>query len=218
MRPGRGGRHPGRGGRSDRRAHAPSRSAPTILAEGWTAGTPVLPLLDAVRSRLDATTAVDHLHHGLTTQDVIDTSAMILARRAIAELSTWRRARAVRSRRPSSGSAAGPRRRARSCSPPSETTFGFRSGRWLAPLDRDCDAPKVRFPVQLGGLIGDRAGSEAEVVATPSLATRARHRALGVAHRSHRRSSALVSTRGPTSLGGPRRWRATSRCSPRSAR
>ncbi len=43
--------------------------------------------------------------------------------------------------------------------PASETTFGFRAGRWLAPLTALIGrADNARFPVQLGGLIGDRAG------------------------------------------------------------
>src|SRR4249920_2729146 len=48
-----------------------------ILADGWRIGTPVIGLLDAVRSRL-SDDAGEFLHYGLTTQDVVDTSSMLM--------------------------------------------------------------------------------------------------------------------------------------------
>jgi 3-carboxy-cis,cis-muconate cycloisomerase len=129
-----------------------------ILGEGWAAGTPVLPLLDAVRARLTAD-AAPHIHHRLTTQDVIDSSVMLLARASIADLSKL----AVRCQDALQTSIERYRDRptlARSfLQPASETTFGFRAGRWLTPLDAViARADNARFPVQLGGLIGDRDG------------------------------------------------------------
>ena len=132
--------------------------SPDILAEGWTAGTPVLPLLDAVRSRLDES-AAPHLHHRLTTQDVVDSSAMILARAAVTELSNLaaRSSDALRTATERYGDR--PIQARSFLQPARETTFGFRAGRWLKPLDALIDrANAVRFPVQLGGLVGDRAG------------------------------------------------------------
>ncbi len=109
--------------------------SPDILAEGWTAGTPVLPLLDAVRSRLDES-AAPHLHHRLTTQDVVDSSAMILARAAVTELSNLaaRSSDALRAAIERYGDR--PTQARSFLQPASETTFGFRAGRWLTPLDR----------------------------------------------------------------------------------
>ncbi|RPI07810.1 MAG: hypothetical protein EHM63_07220, partial [Actinobacteria bacterium] len=129
-----------------------------ILAEGWTAGTPVLPLLDALRSRLDES-AAPHLHHCLTTQDIIDSSAMILARAAVTELSTLAtRARdALRTAAERYGER--PTQARSFLQPARETTFGFRAGRWLTPLEALIDhANDAGFPVQLGGLVGDRDG------------------------------------------------------------
>ena len=53
-----------------------------ILSAGWQVGTPVLGLLDALRSRLPES-AREHLHRGLTTQDVIDTATMVLVHDAL---------------------------------------------------------------------------------------------------------------------------------------
>jgi 3-carboxy-cis,cis-muconate cycloisomerase len=48
-------------------------------------GTPVVPLLAAMRARLDGD-AREHLHRGATSQDVVDTAAMLVAHRALAPL------------------------------------------------------------------------------------------------------------------------------------
>ena len=52
--------------------------------------------------------------------------------------------------------------------PAERTTYAFRFGRWAASLDTRLHAP-VSFPVQLGGLIGDRRDLSLEVVAMASL-------------------------------------------------
>ena len=134
----------------------------TVLAEGWNAGTPVLPLLEVLRSRLEPDVA-EHLHHGLTTQDIVDTAAMTLARDSTAELRRLGgEAKDVLTR--SIDRFGSTPTRARSfLQPASTTTLGFRFERWLAPLDALLCAP-TRFPIQLGGLIGDRDGIDAGVV------------------------------------------------------
>ncbi len=47
-----------------------------LLAHGWTAGTPVLPLLDYLRENL-STDAALCVHRGATTQDIVDTATMV---------------------------------------------------------------------------------------------------------------------------------------------
>ena len=127
-----------------------------ILSDGWQVGTPVLGLLDALRLRLPGS-AHQYLHHGLTTQDVVDTATMILAVDAVRHLDDL------------AGSAASSMRdiirqfgsiatQARSFLQPADvTTVGFRTARWLDQLDHVRRRPS-RTPVQLGGLIGDRMG------------------------------------------------------------
>ena len=133
-----------------------------ILESGWEAGTPVVPLLDVLRERL-APDVASHLHHGLTTQDIVDTAAMTLARDSVTEirrLGTGANA-SLTSARDRFGATA---TTARSfLQPASGTTLGFRFDRWLAALDALQLAP-TRFPIQLGGLIGDRAAIGGGVV------------------------------------------------------
>jgi 3-carboxy-cis,cis-muconate cycloisomerase len=135
-----------------------------ILAEGWRVGTPVLGLLDAVRSRLPEG-AAPYLHRGLTTQDVIDTASMLLARQALDHFLESARdaARSLREIIDRSGDVA---TQARSFLQPADvTTVGFRTARWLHQLDQvRRRIGSIRLPVQLGGLIGDRMGITAEVV------------------------------------------------------
>lgn len=127
-----------------------------ILADGWRVGTPVLGLLDALRSRLPDD-AREFLHYGLTTQDVVDTSMMLLLVDALTHLDDLaiESARAMRSLIERSGSVA---TQARSFLQPADvTTVGFRTARWLAQLDAvRRRAATIHKPVQLGGLIGDR--------------------------------------------------------------
>ena len=135
-----------------------------ILAEGWQVGTPVLGLLDTLRSRLPES-ASQHLHHGLTTQDVVDTAAMMLAREALDHL--WDATRdATRSLRGIIDRYGEVATQARSFLQPADvTTVGFRTARWLDQLDQvRRRIGSISLPVQLGGLIGDRTGLTTEVV------------------------------------------------------
>jgi 3-carboxy-cis,cis-muconate cycloisomerase len=132
-----------------------------ILADGWQVGTPVLGLLDALRSRLPDN-AREFLHRSLTTQDVVDTATVMLVRDALQHL--YDLARTATSsmheiiRR--YGSIA---TQARSFLQPADvTTVGFRTARWLDQLNHVWLRP-VWPQAQLGGLIGDRMGLTAEV-------------------------------------------------------
>lgn len=132
-----------------------------ILSDGWQLGTPVLGLLEALRSRLPES-AHEFLHHGLTTQDVVDTAAMILAAEAMQHLNDLARSSAVSMREiiHQFGSTA---TQARSFLQPADvTTVGFRTARWLHQLDQVRHRP-TWLVVQLGGLIGDRMGISDEV-------------------------------------------------------
>jgi 3-carboxy-cis,cis-muconate cycloisomerase len=132
-----------------------------ILSDGWQVGTPVLGLLDALRSRLPESTH-QFLHRGLTTQDVVDTAAMILAADAVAHLNDLARSAAASMRdiiRRSGDIAT----QARSFLQPADvTTVGFRTARWLYQLDH-VRRRRTLLTVQLGGLIGDRMGISDEV-------------------------------------------------------
>ncbi|MGZ4700284.1 MAG: lyase family protein [Ilumatobacteraceae bacterium] len=135
-----------------------------ILAQGWIVGTPVLPLLEALRSRLPEASRL-FLHHGLTTQDVVDSAAMCLSSSALHHLGdlSSETAEAIRTIIKRSGSIA---TEARSFLQPADvTTVGFRAARWLDQLDRARGRiESIETPVQLGGLIGDRMSIADDVV------------------------------------------------------
>lgn len=127
-----------------------------VLSDGWQVGTPVLGLLNTLRSRL-LESASPFLHHCLTTQDIVDTATMLLARDAVGHLSELAAdaASSLRAIIERSGTVA---TMARSFLQPADvTTVGFRTARWLDQLDHiRRAAATVETPVQLGGLIGDR--------------------------------------------------------------
>lgn len=135
-----------------------------ILAQGWQVGTPVLGLLDILRSRLPES-AHPFLHHELTTQDVVDTATMVLLSDALRHLGDLA-ADAASSLRGIIERSGGVATMARSFLQPADvTTFGFRTARWLSELDHARhDISDAQAPVQIGGLIGDRMGIADTVV------------------------------------------------------
>ncbi len=136
-----------------------------ILADGWRVGTPVLGLLDALRSRL-SDDASEFLHFGLTTQDVVDTASMLLVGEAIAHLGDLADD-AASSLRDIIQRFGGIATQARSFLQPADvTTVGFRTARWLEQLDRTRRRlGSIDKPLQLGGLIGDRVSIADDVMA-----------------------------------------------------
>ena len=135
-----------------------------ILADGWQVGTPVLGLLDTLKSRLPDDVG-QFLHHGLTTQDVVDTATMILVSQALRHLGDQAGEAAAALRRiiEHFGNIA---TQARSFLQPADvTTVGLRTAHWLDQLDNvRRTAASATTPVQLGGLIGDRMGISEDVV------------------------------------------------------
>lgn len=62
--------------------HAVDLNAHQIVVDGWEQGTPVVPLLEKLRAQLPDEQA-RWLHHGATTQDIVDTATMLQCRDAI---------------------------------------------------------------------------------------------------------------------------------------
>jgi 3-carboxy-cis,cis-muconate cycloisomerase len=114
------------------------------------AGNPVVPLVADLRK-----TAGEHVHHGATSQDIMDTAAMLVADRArriiVADLGRTADALAdlARSHRdtPMAGRTFGQQA--------VPTTFGLRAAGWLVAVAHARDAlTAVRLPAQLGGAAG----------------------------------------------------------------
>ena len=98
---GRGGRDPRRVGRGDRGRVRPGAADVAGLGEASLgAGNPVVPLVErAARGRRRGRAPAD-VHRGATSQDVLDTAAMLVARRALALVDRGARRRRARLRRP----------------------------------------------------------------------------------------------------------------------
>ena len=139
-------------------ADAPSDPA-DLLAEGWRAGTPVIPLLERVRARLDPSAAA-WLHHGATSQDIVDTALVLQMKDALGLIDTDLRALAGGLARliETVGDTIVMARTL--LQPAVPIPFGLRVAHWLAPVLHGIEEIGGRWgelPVQLGGPAGDLA-------------------------------------------------------------
>lgn len=128
------------------------------LAEaGWEVGTPVVPMLDAIRSALNDEDAA-WLHFGATTQDIVDSASMLQMKDGLTHLAEDL-TRSVECLAALAGAHRRTTMAGRSFLQPGEPiTFGVVVAGWLTALDRhrrNLEAERSRLPVQLGGPVGD---------------------------------------------------------------
>lgn len=124
-------------------------------------GTPVVPLLEVLRSRLTQA-AAGHLHRGATSQDTVDTALMLVARHGLellaADLEGLAAAAARLARAHRSTVMAG-RTLLQQAEP---TTFGLKAAGWLVAVLEAADHVdayrRSRLAVQLGGPAGTLSG------------------------------------------------------------
>jgi 3-carboxy-cis,cis-muconate cycloisomerase len=120
-------------------------------------GNPVLPLVHALREAVGPV-AARSVHKGATSQDVLDTAAMLVAQRALgpllADLSGAADAAARLARRYRDTPMAG-RTLLQQAEP---VTFGLKAAGWLVALEeavaRLTEVRRTRLAVQLGGAVG----------------------------------------------------------------
>lgn len=138
-------------------------------------GNPVVPLVRALTERVGGA-AAGSVHLGATSQDVSDTAAMLVARRALAplldDLDGAAEAAAALARAHRDTPVAG--RTLLQQAPP--TTFGLKAAAWLTGLDEATDRLQAvradRLAVQLGGAVGTLATlGEAGLCVLAALAT-----------------------------------------------
>lgn len=142
--------------------------AATVIAEGWEAGTPILPILARLRAVLPSGHH-PHLHLGSTTQDIVDTALMWRASQGIgilaASVANAARTCAVLARE-HRATAMTARTFLQAAQP---TTFGARAADWLNSLTSrmgSLSSLADRLPIQMGGPVGidvQMGGSEASV-------------------------------------------------------
>ena len=128
--------------------------AEALMEEGRADASPVVPLVRALRDRVGPEVA-EHVHVGTTTQDVVDTAAMLVARSAreliAGELAGAAAAAAALAEEHRSTPIAA-RTLMQQALP---TTFGLKAAGWLVAID---DARRrlvaLELPAQLGGAAG----------------------------------------------------------------
>jgi len=117
-------------------------------------GNPAGPLVKALKARTDAP-----VHHGATSQDVIDTAAMLVVKRALDPLRADLRGAADAAARLAAehrDTIMAGRTLLQQAVP---TTFGLKAAGWMTELDTAAAGlGRVRLAVQLGGAAGTLAG------------------------------------------------------------
>jgi 3-carboxy-cis,cis-muconate cycloisomerase len=128
--------------------------AESIAHEGRQTGTPVVPLIAALREKV-GDEAAEFVHYGATSQDVMDTAAMLVAKRTllgiVAELDGVAAACAGLARAHRDTAMVG-RTLLQQALP---ITFGLKAAGWLdAIVSARERLDSLSFPVQLGGAVG----------------------------------------------------------------
>lgn len=140
-----------------------------ITEEGRAVANPAEPLVRALRQQVGESNA-EYVHYGATSQDIVDTAAMLVARRTVEvileEVASLEHecARLAEEHRSTPMAA---RTLLQQAVP---TTFGYKAALWLAAVrDARGELEELEFPAQLGGAAGTLASygeRGAEVPAT----------------------------------------------------
>jgi 3-carboxy-cis,cis-muconate cycloisomerase len=136
-----------------------SLDAESMLRQGWTTGTPVMPVLDALREALPAD-AASHLHRGATSQDIIDTGLVLQIRDGMGELASALDAPLTHLGRLMREHAQTPHLGRTWLQAAAPTSFGLRIAGWAEPLVRlraALEAAASHLPLQFGGPVGNLA-------------------------------------------------------------
>jgi 3-carboxy-cis,cis-muconate cycloisomerase len=125
-----------------------------IAAQGRAVANPAEPLVRALREHVGEESS-QYVHYGATSQDIVDTAAMLLARRAVAVIvedlaGLERECAGLAATHRSTPMAA--RTLLQQAVP---TTFGYKAASWLAAVRGAREAlDRLEFPAQLGGAAG----------------------------------------------------------------
>ncbi|MFT2817208.1 lyase family protein [Leifsonia sp. A12D58] len=137
-------------------------TAQAIAAGGRSGGNPVIPLVKRMSSAAEAVRpgASDFIHVGATSQDILDSAAMVIAGEVLAEILVrlrslaWELSALADAHR---GSVMAGRTLGQQASP---TTFGFVAAGWLdavLTVYERAAALRATLPAQLGGAVGNLA-------------------------------------------------------------
>jgi 3-carboxy-cis,cis-muconate cycloisomerase len=124
-----------------------------ICEQGRAVGNPAEPLVRALRERAGGAAA--SVHHGATSQDVVDTAAMLVAGRAIALVLEELDGVAAACARLAERHRVTPMAARTLLQQAVPTTFGAKAAGWLVAVVEARDGLRaLRFPAQLGGAAG----------------------------------------------------------------
>jgi 3-carboxy-cis,cis-muconate cycloisomerase len=130
--------------------------------------TPVVGLVAALRERVGPA-AAPHVHHGATSQDIVDTGLMLLARRALRPLAADARAAVSAAASLAEAHRATPMLARTLLQPARPTTFGLRAAGWMTGIAEAtahlAEVTDHELAVQMGGPVGARAPTVAARVA-----------------------------------------------------
>jgi 3-carboxy-cis,cis-muconate cycloisomerase len=115
-----------------------------LAAEGRAVANPVEPLVRALRGRAPAA------HRGATSQDILDTASMLVAKRAVVEIAEELEAARVACAQLARTHRSTPMAARTLLQAAVPTTFGYVAAQWYLSLR----VPEPRFPAQLGGAAG----------------------------------------------------------------
>ena len=138
-------------------AHAGDLDGPALALAGRAGGNPVIPLVKAISARADEqhAGASDYVHVGATSQDILDSAAMVVARGAVRETAKQLRSLAaslaslaeLHRATPMAGRTLGQHA--------SPTTFGLVAAGWLdGILGALARLESLTLPVSYGGSVG----------------------------------------------------------------
>jgi 3-carboxy-cis,cis-muconate cycloisomerase len=128
-----------------------------IGAEAANVGNPAEPLVRALRAQVGGAAAED-VHRGATSQDVVDSAAMLVTRRALTGIVPKLHAVAGAAARLADEHRATPMIGRTLMQQAVPTTFGLKAAGWLMALDTsERRLSELRLPAQLGGAVGDLA-------------------------------------------------------------
>jgi 3-carboxy-cis,cis-muconate cycloisomerase len=126
----------------------------TIGAEAANVGNPAEPLVRALRAQVGGSAAAE-VHRGATSQDVVDSAAMLVARRALGVVLPELRGAAEAAARLARDHRDTPMIGRTLMQQAVPTTFGLKAVGWLVALDESIERLReVRLAAQLGGAAG----------------------------------------------------------------
>jgi 3-carboxy-cis,cis-muconate cycloisomerase len=128
--------------------------AEALAREGRASGNPVVPLVRELTERVEGD-AAGYVHWGATSQDVLDTAAMLVARRALEPIVADLDAVAAACAELAEAHRSTPMAARTLMQQALPTTFGLKAAGWLvAVMEARAGLAGVQLPVELGGAAG----------------------------------------------------------------